>query len=54
MLRRNSKTQLVNQERKTQNTIALLNYLKCIVPQQLMLRMQVTTKIKERKHNFFK
>ncbi len=30
MLRRKSKTQFVNQERNTQHTIALLNYLKRI------------------------
>jgi mannose/fructose/N-acetylgalactosamine-specific phosphotransferase system component IID len=41
MLRDKSKTQLVNQERNTQNAIALLNYLKRIAPQQLMLIMQV-------------
>jgi hypothetical protein len=35
MLRRKSKTQFVKQERKTQNAIALLNYLKSIAPQQL-------------------
>jgi hypothetical protein len=34
MLRRKSKTQFVKQECNTQNEIALLNYLKCIVPQQ--------------------
>jgi hypothetical protein len=44
MLRRKSKTQLVKQERNTQNAIALLNYLKRIAPQQLMLRTQVFTK----------
>jgi hypothetical protein len=44
MLRHKSKTQFVNLERNTQNAIALLNYLKRIVPQQLMLRMQVFTK----------
>jgi hypothetical protein len=38
MLRRKSKLQFVNQERNTQNTIALLNYLKHIAPQQLMLQ----------------
>jgi hypothetical protein len=43
MLRRKSKTQFVNQERNTQNAIALLNYLKRITPQQLMLRKQVFT-----------
>jgi hypothetical protein len=41
---RKSKTQFVKQERNTQNAIALLNYLKRIVPQQLLLRMQVFTK----------
>jgi hypothetical protein len=44
MLRRKSKTQLVNQERNTQNATALLNYLKCVALQQLMLRTQVFTK----------
>ncbi len=44
MLRRKSKTQFVKEERYTQNAIALLNYLKRIVPQQLMLRTQVFTK----------
>jgi hypothetical protein len=43
MLRSKSKTQIVNQERNAQNAIALLNYLKRIVPQQLMLRTQVFT-----------
>jgi hypothetical protein len=43
MLRRKSKTQFVKQERNTQNAIALLNYLKRIAPQQLMLRTQVFT-----------
>ncbi len=43
-LRRISKMQFVKQERNTQNAIALLNYLKHIVPQQLMPRMQVFTK----------
>jgi hypothetical protein len=41
---RKSKTQFVNQERDMQNAIALLNYLKRIAPQQLMLRTQVFTK----------
>jgi hypothetical protein len=41
MLRCKSKMQFVNQERRTQNAPALLNYLKRIAPQQLMLRMQV-------------
>jgi hypothetical protein len=45
MLCQKSKTQFVKQERNTQNAIALLNYLKRIAPQQLMLRMQVFTKI---------
>jgi hypothetical protein len=40
MLCRKSKTQFVKQERNTQNAIALLNYLKGIAPQQLMLRTQ--------------
>jgi hypothetical protein len=44
MLRRKSKTQFVKQERNKQNAIALLNYLKRIAPQQLMLRTQVFTK----------
>jgi hypothetical protein len=44
MLPPKSKTQFVNQERKMQNAIALLNYLKCIALQQLMLRTQVFTK----------
>jgi hypothetical protein len=44
MLRHKRKTQFVNQERNTQNAIALLNYLKHIAPQQLMLRTQVFTK----------
>ncbi len=44
MLRRKSKTQFVKQERNTQNTIALLNYLKPIAPQQIMLGTQVFTK----------
>ncbi len=44
MLRRKSKTQFVKQERNTQNTIALLNYLKRIAPQQIMLGTQVFTK----------
>jgi hypothetical protein len=45
-LRRKSKTQFVKQERNMQNAIALMNYLKHIAPQQLMLRMQVFTKKK--------
>jgi hypothetical protein len=44
-LRRKSKTQFVKQERNTQNAIVLLNYLKRIGPQQLMLRTQVSQKI---------
>jgi hypothetical protein len=44
MMRRKSKTQFVKQERNTQNVNVLLNYLKCIAPQQLMLRTQVFTK----------
>jgi hypothetical protein len=44
MLCRKSKTQFVKQERNTQNGIALMNYLKRIAPQQLMLRTQVFTK----------
>jgi hypothetical protein len=43
MLRLKSKTQFVKQERNTQNAITLLNYLKHIAPQQLMLRTQVFT-----------
>jgi hypothetical protein len=53
MLPRKSKTQFVNQERNMQKAIALLNYLKRIAPQQLMLRKQVFTKI-FLKHNFLK
>jgi hypothetical protein len=37
MLRHKGKTQFVKQERSMQNTIALLNYLKRIAPQQLTL-----------------
>jgi hypothetical protein len=44
MLRGKSKTQFVKQESNTQNASAFLNYLKRIVPQQLMLRKQVFTK----------
>jgi hypothetical protein len=44
MLRPESKTQFENQARNTQNAIALLNYLKRIVMQQLMLRTKVFTK----------
>ncbi len=58
MLRRKSQTQIVKQERNTQNTIGLLNYLKYIAPQQLMLRTQVFTEKflmrKERNRNFIK
>jgi hypothetical protein len=39
-----NETQFVKQERNTQHAIALLNYLKRIAPQQLMLRTQVFTK----------
>jgi hypothetical protein len=55
MLRCKSKMQFANQERNTQNAIALLNYLKHVAPQQLMLRTQVFTKKcvkrKDRKRN---
>ncbi len=44
MLPRKSKTQFLKQEHNTQNVIALLNYLKHIALQQLMLRTQVFTK----------
>ncbi len=44
MLRCKSKTQFANQERNTQSAIALLNDLKGMALQQLMLRMQVFTK----------
>jgi hypothetical protein len=44
MLRRKSRTQLVKQEHNTQDAIVLLNYLKRIAPQQLMLRTQVFIK----------
>jgi hypothetical protein len=44
MLRRKTKTLFLKQERNTQNAIALLNYLKRIGPQQLMLRMHVFPK----------
>ncbi len=57
-LRCKSKTQFVKQERNTQEAIALLNYLKRIAPQQLMLRMQVfikkILKHKERYRKFVK
>ncbi len=36
--------QFIKHERNTQNAIVLLIYLKRIVPQRLMLRMQVFTK----------
>jgi hypothetical protein len=45
MLRRKSKTQFVKQERNTQNTITLLNYLKLIVPQQFCLERKFSLKI---------
>jgi hypothetical protein len=51
MLRSKSKTLFVKEERYTQNAIALLNYLKRIVPQQLMLKTQVFTQ-KIFKRNF--
>jgi hypothetical protein len=41
MLHRKRKKQFLNQERNTQNEIALFNYLKRIAPQQLLLRMQL-------------
>ncbi len=44
MLHCKSKMQFVKKERNTPNAIALLNYLKCIVLQQLILRAQVFTK----------
>jgi hypothetical protein len=44
MLHGKSKTQFVNQERNMQNAIALLNQLKGIATQHLLLRMQVFTK----------
>jgi hypothetical protein len=44
MWRRKSKTQFVKQEHNTQNAISLLNYLKRIALQQLMLRTRVFTK----------
>ncbi len=37
--------QFAEQERNMQNAIALLNYLKRIAPQQLMLSPQVFTKV---------
>jgi hypothetical protein len=51
MLRRKSKTQFVKQDCNTQSAIALLNYLKSIAPQQLMLRTQVFTIIFESTKN---
>jgi hypothetical protein len=58
MLRRKHKTQFLKQERNTQNTIALLTYLKRTAPQQLLLRTQVFTKkncrAKERNCNLIK
>jgi hypothetical protein len=39
-----SKTQFENRERNMQNAIALLNYLKFIAQQQLMLRTPVFAK----------
>jgi hypothetical protein len=44
MLRCKSKMLFLKQKRNTQNIIALLNYLKRIGPQQLMLRTQVFPK----------
>jgi hypothetical protein len=44
MLCHKSKQQFVKQEHKAQIAIALLNYLKRIAPQQLMLRTQVFSK----------
>jgi hypothetical protein len=44
MLRLKSKTQFANQERNRKNAIALLNYLKRVAPQQLMLCTPVFTK----------
>jgi hypothetical protein len=43
-VKQESNTQFVKQESNTQNAIALLNYLKRIAPQKLMLRTQVFTK----------
>ncbi len=45
MLHHKIKLQFENRERNTLNAIALLNNLKRIAPQQLMLRTQVFTKI---------
>jgi hypothetical protein len=39
-----NKTQFANQERNRENAIALLNYLKRVAPQQLMLCTPVFTK----------
>jgi hypothetical protein len=44
MLPRKSKRQFLKQEHNMQNAIALLNYLKHIALQQLMLRTQDFTK----------
>jgi hypothetical protein len=44
ILRCKSKTLFLKQERNMQNAIALLNYLKRIGQQQLMLRTQVFPK----------
>jgi hypothetical protein len=56
MLLRKSKMHFVKHERNTQNTMPLLNYLKSIALQQVMLRMQVFTqkilKRKKRNRNF--
>jgi hypothetical protein len=50
MLHHKSKMQFVKQERNPQNAIMLFNYLKRIVPQQLMLRTQFfTQKIKKQR-----
>jgi hypothetical protein len=57
ILRCKSKMQFVKQEHNTQNPIALLNYLKRIAPQQLMLNASFHTKIierNERNRNFMK
>jgi hypothetical protein len=56
MLRRKSKMQFENRECNTRNAIALLNYLKRIAPQQLMLGTQVFTiffKAKRTQTQFF-
>jgi hypothetical protein len=44
MLCHKSNTQFENRELNMQNAIALLNYLKRIAPQQLMLKTPVFTK----------